>query len=206
MLAVQVGADKEELALERKLREEAEQALDRDRRTLQLASITSGAGMPGWRTKNAHDSTHADLMYDTLYSLADLATTAAGRAGAQSLPSSAAGRKVRCRDQLMPRGEALRLHEIWSGCQDPAGLSVRQRRYDQHVIFASVGQLVSMSLNDMLLAGQSGSARILKRSQLAGTSDAVANLKTKNWELRKELVAVTRDRDNLRRLLNEIQK
>ena len=83
---------------------------------------------------------------------------------------------------------------------------MRQRHYDQHEIFASVGQLVSMSLNDMLLAGQSGSARILKRSQLAGTSDAVANLKTKNWELRKELAAVTRDRDNLRRLLNEIQK
>ena len=46
VLAVQVGAVREELAAERKLREEAEQALDRDRRTLQLASITSGAGTP----------------------------------------------------------------------------------------------------------------------------------------------------------------
>lgn len=46
---------------------------------------------------------------------------------------------------------------------------------------------------------------ILMFSQLAGTSDAVANLKTKNWELRKELITVSRDRDNLRRLLNRAQ-
>ena len=45
--------------MEKRLKEEAEQALDRDRRTLQLASITSGAGTPGWRPKNTHVSQHA---------------------------------------------------------------------------------------------------------------------------------------------------
>ena len=83
---------------------------------------------------------------------------------------------------------------------------MRQRHYHQHKICASVGQLRSISINDRMLAGQSGSVSILRYSQLAGTSDAVATLKTKNWELRKELAAMTRDRDNLRRLLNGSQK
>ena len=51
MLAVQVGAVREELAVERRLKEEAEQALDRDRRTLQLTSIASGAGTLSWHPK-----------------------------------------------------------------------------------------------------------------------------------------------------------
>ena len=58
----------------------------------------------------------------------------------------------------------------------------------------------------MSLAAQNTSASILRYCQLAGTSDAVANLKAKNWELRKELAALIRDRETLRRLLKGSQK
>ena len=62
MLAAQVGAVREELAAERRLKEKAEQAVDRERRTLQLACLASGAGNPRWHPKNSHVTQHGHLV------------------------------------------------------------------------------------------------------------------------------------------------
>ncbi len=51
MRASQVTALEDRLAAEAKLREEAEQALDRERRSAQMASLASGSGnlLPAWQ-------------------------------------------------------------------------------------------------------------------------------------------------------------